>query len=75
MVLSVEMARQSFYGMHDAKLTQAWLEDLVSIGYEIPSINPTPNPCRKVVSEVSELHPKEYPSSDLHVGKELRNFI
>ena len=61
--------------MCDAKLTQAWLEDLVSVGYEIPSINPVPNPCRKVVSEATEFHPKEYSSSYLCVGKELKNLI
>ncbi|XP_044178096.1 probable glycosyltransferase STELLO1 [Acropora millepora] len=71
--LSVEMAQQGFYGMHDATLTQAWLEDLVSIGYEIPSINPFPNPCRKVAGEVTELHPREYPSSYLRAGKKLKN--
>ncbi|XP_068754633.1 uncharacterized protein [Montipora capricornis] len=73
--LSKEMAERGFYEMHDAALTQAWLEDLISVGYEVPPFNPVSSPCRKVISDETDLHPKEYPSSYLRTGKELKDLI
>lgn len=71
--LSVAMAENGFYGVHDAILTEAWLADLVSIGYEMPAFDPVPKPCKYVISEETELHPKEMPSSYLRAGNRLKS--
>ena len=73
--LSLAMVQQGFWGINDAILTEAWLADLVSIGYEMPAINTVPKPCKKVISEETELHSKENPSSYLRAGSELKSLI
>ena len=73
--LSIAMAQNGFWGMNDAILTEAWLVDLVSVGYEMPAINPASKPCKKVISEETERLPKEKPSSYLRAGKELKNIV
>ena len=69
--LSVAMTENGFWEMPDAVLTKAWLEDLVSIGYEMPVINPVSKPCKKVRSEGKDVLPKEQSSSYLRAGKVL----
>ena len=69
--LSVAMTENGFWEMHDAVLTKAWLEDLVSIGYEMPVINPVSKPCKHVSSEGEDVLPKEQSSSYLRAGKVL----
>ena len=71
--LSVAMAQNGFWGISDAILTEAWLADLISVGYEMPSINPAPKLCKNIIAEETELRPKEKPSSYLRAGKELKN--
>ena len=73
--LSVAMVQNGFWGVHDAILTEAWLADLVSIGYEIPAVSSVPKPCKKVISEETELRPKEKPSSYLRAGSELKSLV
>ncbi|KAJ3676286.1 hypothetical protein LUZ60_003698 [Juncus effusus] len=36
--LSVEMAERGFWGEEDVKMTAAWLQDLVSVGYQQPRL-------------------------------------
>lgn len=73
--LSIAFAQQGFYGWNDAMLTEAWLTDLVSIGYKMPDIDPLPLTCRKVVGDEKELHTKEQPSSYLRAGKNLKSLV
>lgn len=70
--LGVEMYKNDLWEWHDVILTEAWLEDLVSIGYEMPLVQPISKPCKKFVGEETVLQPKEKPSSFLRAGKELQ---
>ena len=70
--LGVEMNENDFWEWHDVILTEAWLEDLISVGYEMPAVQPISKPCKKFVGKETVLQPKEKPSSFLRAGKELR---
>ena len=65
--LSIAMVEQGFWEINDANLTEAWLTDLVSIGYKIPAIKPVPN----TMGLETELKFKEKPSAYLRAGKQL----
>ena len=67
------MVEQGFWEINDAILTEAWLIDLVSIGYKIPAIKPVPGPCRNTMGVETELNFQEKPSAYLRAGKELQN--
>jgi len=54
-------------------LKEAWLADLVSVGYEMPAINTAPQSCLNVLGGEVELLPEEKPSSHLRAGIELEN--
>lgn len=69
--LSVAMVENNFWGLKDAILTEAWLNDLASVGYEFPKLQPTPRKCVKVVEEKLVLKQKEQPSSYLRKGNKL----
>ena len=73
--LSIAMVEQGFWEINDAILTEAWLTDLVSIGYKIPEVNPVPRPCRNTAGIETELNVKEKPSAYLRAGKELKNLL
>ena len=70
--LAVEMYKNDFWEWHDVIVTEAWLEDLVSIGYEMPLVQPISKPCKTFVGEETILQPNEKPSSFLRAGKELQ---
>ena len=45
--LSVDMASEGFWGKKDAEITQIWLKDLLSVGYQEPKrLFSTSRPCR-----------------------------
>lgn len=69
--LSVAMVENHFWGEKDALLTEAWLQDLVSVGYEIPKLEATPKQCEKTTEKGVVLKPKEQPSSYLRKGPKL----
>jgi len=69
--LSVAMVENRFWGVKDALLTEAWLKDLVSVGYEIPQLKQTPKKCDKTSETKVILKPKTQPSSYLGKGKAL----
>jgi len=69
------MAQNGFWGISDAMLTEAWLADLISVGYEMPSINPALKPCKNIIIEETELRPKEKPASYLRAGSELKSLF
>lgn len=69
--LSVAMVENQFWGEKDALLTEAWLQDLVSVGYKIPQLQPTPKKCEKTTETGVALKPKKQPSSYLGKGKSL----
>jgi len=71
--LSIAMVHNGFWEMKDAMLTEAWLTDLVSVGYEMPAVKTEPQAClRNTVGGETNLHFKEKPSSYLRAGKELK---
>ncbi|KAJ7379593.1 hypothetical protein OS493_013988 [Desmophyllum pertusum] len=71
--LSVAMVEHGFWEMKDAMLTEAWLADLVSIGYKMPAINTEPRSCMKnTQGGDTVLYFKEKPSAYLRAGKELK---
>ncbi|XP_022789850.1 probable glycosyltransferase STELLO1 [Stylophora pistillata] len=71
--LSIAMVREGFWEMKDVMLTKAWLEDLVSVGYQMPAVSPAPKSCKKTIGEETELRTKEKPSSYLRAGSRLQN--
>ena len=71
--LGMAMAEQGFWQLNDAMLTEAWLADLVSVGYEMPAINTAPQSCINVLGQEVELLPEEKPSSYLRAGSKLKN--
>ena len=74
--LSIAMAQNGFWEMKDAMLTEAWLTDLVSVGYKMPAVKTEPKPClRNTVGGETNLHYKEMPSSYLRAGKELKQVV
>ena len=70
--LSVAMVDEGFWEIGDALLTNAWLKDLVSLGYAQPTIAPLVEPCNETIGGEVELVPKEQPSSYLRAGKDLK---
>ncbi|XP_058967256.2 uncharacterized protein [Pocillopora verrucosa] len=71
--LSIAMVREGFWEIKDAMLTKAWLEDLVSVGYLMPALNPAHQSCKKTIGAETELRTKEKPSSYLRAGSKLQN--
>ena len=71
--LSIAMVREGFWEIKDAMLTKAWLEDLVSVGYQMPALNPAHQSCEKTIGAETELRTKEKPSSYLRAGSKLQN--
>lgn len=71
--LSIAMVREGFWEIKDVMLTKAWLEDLVSVGYQMPAVSPAPKSCKKTMGEETELRTKEKPSSYLRSGSRLQN--
>ena len=74
--LSTAMVQEGFWEMKDAMLTEAWLTDLIRVGYEMPSIPTEPKAClRHTVGGETVLYFKEKPSSYLRAGKELKYIL
>ena len=71
--LSIAMVHEGFWEMEDAMLTEAWLADLVSVGYEMPDVKSASKPCKHIIDTETELLPKEQPSTYLRAGSELKN--
>lgn len=72
---SKEMVECGFYEMYDVVLIQVWLEDLISVGYEVFLLNFVCSLCRKVISDEIDLYLKEYFFLYLCIGKELKELI
>ncbi|XP_078374528.1 uncharacterized protein LOC144658081 [Oculina patagonica] len=73
--LSVAMVHQGFWEINDAILTEAWLTDLISIGYEMPAIDPAPKSCTNTIGGEIEIVSEEKPSSYLRAGSELKHLV
>ena len=69
--LSIAMVQEGFWKTDDAFLTEAWLADLISVGYEMPILKNSHEPCQEIIGEI-ELPPKEQPSSYLREGDDLK---
>jgi len=70
--LSIQFAHTGFWGPADIHITEAWLQDLIRVGYKRPKLNPLKGPCEKpVTGSFIEKKPKEQPSSYLRAGKKL----
>lgn len=70
--LSVAMVDAKLWGIEDAVLTEAWLKDLISVGYKQPQVSKILRPCNEVIGKEIEMTPKEQPSSYLTAGSELK---
>ena len=66
MDLSIEMAREGFWGNDDVVLVKLWLKDLISIGYVPPELRESLPSCDAKVQTVT---PKEKPSSYLRANE------
>lgn len=69
--LSYAMAEEGFWGENDVKYTAAWLQDLLSVGYQQPSIFPIELDRQKgemVPEDRKEFVPRKLPS--VHLGVE-----
>ncbi|XP_001627412.2 probable glycosyltransferase STELLO1 [Nematostella vectensis] len=71
--LSIAMAEAEFWGTEDALLTEAWLHDLISVGYEPPRLKPTVQRCSE--EEPVKLEPKHQASSYLGIGSKLVDIL
>ncbi len=70
MDLTIKCAHMGFIGPADIHLTEAWLQDLVRIGYKRPALKPLSGACTKpVAGSKTEKKPKEQPSSYLRAKK------
>ena len=68
--LAIQMAHKGFIGPEDIHLTEAWLQDLVRVGYKMPSVKPLSGKCNNVIKgSETEKKPAEKPSSYLHAKK------
>ncbi len=66
MDITIKFAHMGFLGPADIHLTEAWLQDLVRVGYKKPALKPLTAACEKPVSgSKAEKKPKEQPSSYL----------
>ena len=82
LTLSADMAASKFWGVGDVKLTQAWLQDLVAVGYRPPPLLPPQSPASFSELEVEqqagrvrvEFQIKNLPSSflDTPLGANVR---
>ena len=70
--LSIAMANEGLWDEGDARLTKAWLEDLISVGYAVPSIASDTSPCVHSNGPEIKAIGKEQPSSYLTAGKNLK---
>lgn len=73
--LSRAMVTEKFWDEGDAALTEAWLRDLIRVGYTQPELKTQTKPCNSVIKESEEIKPKEQPSSYLRAGDELKKLI
>ncbi|KAL9950727.1 hypothetical protein ACROYT_G043275 [Oculina patagonica] len=69
--LSVAMVEKGFWEINEAILTEAWLTDLVSIGYEMPAVKPVQRPCRNTLGIETELRSKEKSSAYLRADRSI----
>ena len=68
--LTIQFAHMGFLGPADIHLTEAWLQDLVRIGYVRPPMKALAAKCSKpVAGSQLEKKPKEQPSSYLRAKK------
>ena len=70
--LSSAMVDEKFWDEGDARLTEAWLSDLISVGYKQPQLIAQVRPCKNVQEKSKKILPKEQPSSYLRAGDKLK---
>lgn len=70
--LSRAMVDEKFWDEGDARLTEAWLSDLISVGYKQPRLKAQVRPCKNVQEKSKKILPKEQPSSYLRAGDQLK---
>lgn len=70
--LSKQMAEKDFWGKDDVLLVHYWLEDLASVGYKPPKVEPGTAFCD---AKQEEIQPDEQPSSYLRLEKTLKKIF
>lgn len=73
--LSNAMVAEKFWDKGDAELTEAWLHDLISVGYTQPKLETQIRPCNNVIEKSKEILPKEQSSSYLRAGDKLKEIL
>ena len=72
MELTVALIEERFLEPIDGVVMDAWLRDLVSIGYQVPELKQQAKQCKKKVSGPETLRFEEKPSSFITLGKKLK---
>jgi hypothetical protein len=73
--LAVDLVVADIWKPIDAVVVEAWIEDLVSFGYEPPKMSKTQKPCENVIEKEKEMTFQQQPSSYLRIGKKMKEII
>lgn len=73
--LAVDLVLEDIWKPLDAVVVEAWLQDLVSIGYKPPEMKKTSRPCAEVIEAPKELKFNQQPSSYIRTGTVMKNIL
>ena len=73
--LIVACVEEKFLEPIDAHVMKAWLSDLISMGYKVPTLSTPKLPCDKVLEPAKVMKFDEKPSSYIRLGKTLKNIL
>ena len=73
--LTIACVKEKFLEPIDAHVMKAWLSDLVSIGYKVPTLSAGKVPCDKVLEPPKVMMFAEKPSSYIRLGKTLKSIL
>ena len=69
--LAIDLVIEDIWKPIDAVVVEAWIEDLVSFGYNPPELKKTHKPCRDIIEREREIKFHQQPSSYLRIGKKM----
>jgi hypothetical protein len=70
--LAIDLVVEDIWKPIDAVVVEAWIEDLVSFGYEPPKLSKTAKPCKNIIESAKEMNFQQQPSSHLRIGKKMK---
>ena len=70
--LAVDLVVEDIWKPIDAVVVEAWIEDLVSFGYEPPKMLKTPKPCENIIEKARVMKFYQQPSSYLRIGTQMK---